>query len=217
MRRKVPSLLALAGLVMVMPLIAISQTAIKRLVLAGHTGHVPVKQIEGKNYVEIEALARLAKGSVSFDGDQITLNLPATAEEQEAASAKFSGDFLHAWIEEMATIREWHSALATAIRSQTPIWQSWLEPYQLRASTDLQLVQGSAATDADRKVAPLVSNEYQYMKQLSDNYIAQRARVSYISPDSLTDDPLNQIVRQCGQALESMAASGQFSETSSCR
>lgn len=221
MTANIRRLLLLVGLVMVVPLMAISQVAIKRLVLAGYKGNVPVRQIEGKDYIEIEALARLANGTVSFNGEQATLTLPAPKAEapasEEASSEKFSIGFLRAWIEEMATIREWHSALATAIRSQTPIWQSWLESYQLRASTDLQLVQASAATEADHKAAPLVSNEYEAMKRLNDEYVARRASVSYISPDSLTDDPLNQSVTQCGQALESMAASGQFSDSGSCR
>jgi hypothetical protein len=215
-------ILAIAILALAMPFIAASQSEIKRLMLSGYKGSVPVKQIEGKDFVEIEALARLANGSVSFNGEQVTLTLATPSGEtvgSEGAESKerFSREFLRAWIEEMSTIREWHSALATAVKSQSPIWQSWLGSYESRASTNLQLVQVSAVTDADRKAAPLVANEYQTMKQLSDKYVVQRASVSYIAPDSLASDPLDQSVSACGQALESMAASGQFLDTGSCR
>ena len=217
MKIKIRRIAAVATLGLTMPLIAVSQGAIKHLVLAGYEGSVPVKQIEGKDFVEIEALAQLGKGTVSFNGEQVTLTLPASAQATaEAANERFSREFLRAWIEEMATIREWHTALATAVRSQAPIWQSWLGPYQAHASTNLQLVQVSEVTDADRKAATLVSNEYETMKQLNDKYVAQRASVSYIAPDSLANDPLDHSVSACGQALESMAATGRFVDNGSC-
>ena len=222
MKPKIGRIVAIASLGLAMPLIAVSQGEIKSLALSGYKGSVPVTRVEGKEYVEIDALARLANGSVSFNGDQITLTLPVPSAEgagteESAAKEKFSSEFLRAWIEEMATIREWHTALATAIKSQTPIWQSWLGSYQSRAAKDLQLVTVSAKTDADRRAVPLIENEYQTMKQLNDAYVSQKASVSYISPDSLADDPLDQSVTRCGQALESMAASGQFLDTGSCR
>lgn len=221
MTAKIRRILAVAILGMAMPLIALSQGEIKRLVISGYKGSVPVKQIDGKDFVEIDALARLGNGSVSFSGDAVTLTLAApsaeAAESEAAANDKFSREFLRAWIEEMGTIHEWHSALATAVKSQTPIWQTWLSSYQARASTNLQLVQVSVVTKADRSAAPLIATEYQKMKQLNDAYVAQAASVSYIAPDSLADDPIDRSVTQCGQALESMAASGQFLDTGSCR
>jgi len=222
MRVNLRRVCALAILAVTMPLVALSQGPIKSLVLSGYKGSVPVKQIDGKDYVEIDALAQLGNGSVSFNGEQVTLTLPAPSAqaaetEKQASDENFSRGFLRAWIEEMGTIREWHTALETAVRSQTPIRLSRLGSYQSQAATSLQLVQVAATTKADRRAAPLVSDEYQKMKQLNDAYLSQAASVSYINPDSLTDDPLNQSLNRCGQALESMAASGQFSDTSACR
>ena len=220
MRRNLPRICTVAALALITPLIAISKGEIKNLVIAGYQGSVPVKQIEGKDYVEIQALARLANGSVSFDGEQITLALPPPVTEAAITEGEnsngFSKEFLHAWIEELAAIREWHGALEAAVRSQTPLWQVWLGSYQSRAKTNLQFVQVAAVTNADRSAAQLVANEYQKMKQLNDEYAAQAASVSYIEPDSLADDPLNRTVTVCGQALESMAASGQFLDNGSC-
>ena len=44
--------------------------------VAGHPGEIPVAEMGGRSYVEIEALARLANGSLSFNGNQIVLTLP---------------------------------------------------------------------------------------------------------------------------------------------
>lgn len=45
------------------------------LVVSGQPGQAPVLQIGGKSYVNIEALARLTNGALSFEGNQITLTL----------------------------------------------------------------------------------------------------------------------------------------------
>jgi hypothetical protein len=202
---------------------ASSEAHIKTLALAGYMGSVPVRQIHGKSYVEVEALARLASGSVSFHQDQITLTLPASQENAVTAAAAsqpakegFSRDFLRAWIEEMSTIREWHSALESGIRNQIPIWQAWLEPYQSRATTNLQLAQAVATTDADHSAAQLIVNDYEKMKQLNDKYVGRAASARYIAPGSLANDALDQSVVACGQSLEAMAANGQFVDDGIC-
>jgi hypothetical protein len=54
------------------------------------------------------------------------------------------------------------------------------------------------------------------MAKLSDKYVNARANLTYISPDALATDSLNQRIITCGHALGAMAASGQFSDDSSC-
>ncbi len=46
------------------------------LAVAGYSGEIPVVQVAGKAYVEIDALARLANGSVGYPANQMTLTLP---------------------------------------------------------------------------------------------------------------------------------------------
>src|SRR5579863_10643381 len=98
------------------------------LLVSGHSGQLPVLQLNGKSYVDIEALARLANGSLKFSGNQITLTLPdsggdspATPPESPAASPGFSKEFMKAGIEEMTGIREWRSALVNAVQSGFPL------------------------------------------------------------------------------------------------
>jgi hypothetical protein len=197
------------ALAIVVPVLAMSQGELQRLTVSGHTGSIPVTQLDGMNYVEIEALAQLVSGSLSFHGTQMTLSL--TASDTAAAEEKvgLSKDFLRAAIEEMSTIREWHSALTTGIENQFPITREMLGPYEISASKNLRLAQVAATTDADQKAAQLITNEYQKMKQLSDGFLAKRAAATYIDADALTNDTLNQSMIACGRSLGAMAANGQ--------
>lgn len=94
--------------------------------------------------------------------------------------------------------------------------QSWLAPYEARATTNLRLVQVATITDADRSAAQMVVNDYQKMKQLSDKYVAQRASLSYTERDSLENDALNHSIIACGKSLEAMSAGGQFVDDGAC-
>ncbi len=197
------------------------------LVLNGYTGTVPVMQVNGKNYVNVEALARVTNGSMSFNGNQIVLTLPsagsgggAAASQQAAPAASqntgFSKEFLTAAIEEMSTLREWHSALASAIANGFPVTGELVAPYQAQAATNLRLMQVAVSTQSDQGAAQLISNAYQKMKQLSDKYVAKRANLEFVGPDALKNDPLDQSLIACGKSLRSMAGSGQFVDDGTC-
>jgi hypothetical protein len=197
------------------------------LVLNGYTETVPVMQVNGKNYVNVEALARATNGSMSFNGNQIVLTLPAAgsgggaAASQQAAPAAsqntgFSKEFLTAAIEEMSTLREWHSALASAIANGFPVTGELVAPYQAQAATNLGLMRVAVSTQSDQGAAQLISNAYQKMKQLSDKYVAKRANLEFVGPNALKNDPLDQSLIACGKSLRSMAGSGQFVDDGTC-
>ena len=197
------------------------------LVLNGYSGTVPVMRVNGKNYVNVEALARVTNGSMSFNGNQIVLTLAAAgsgggaAASQQAAppasqNAGFSKEFLTAAIEEMSTVREWHSALASAITNGFPVTGELVAPYQAQAATNLRLMQVAVSTQSDQEAAQLISNAYQKMKQLSDKYVAKRANLEFVGPNALKNDPLDQSLIACGMSLRSMAGSGQFVDDGTC-
>jgi hypothetical protein len=148
----------------------------------------------------------------------ITLTAPSSSAAAEASKANraFSKEFLSAMTEERDAIREWHSALASAIGTKYALTPQGLGPYQARAMTNLRLALAAAMTDADQDAAPLILNEYQEMEQLSDKYLAKRAILSYIELDALKNDELDQSVIACGKSLEAMAASSQFMDDKAC-
>jgi hypothetical protein len=181
--------------------------------------------MNGRSYVELEALARVANGSLRFNGNQITLTLPGAASTpppgpplaSPPANPGFSKDFLKAGIEQMTAIREWRSALANAIKNGFPIAEDWLTGYRGQAATALRLTSVTVSTDSDRNALQLLSNEFNNMSKLSNQYVAARQSLTYIPPDALENDPLNQKVLSCAHSLASMAASGQFEDNGSCQ
>jgi len=220
MKEKVRSLWVISTVTVIVSLQAMSQGHPQTLVVSGHEGSVPVTQMNGKIYVEVEALARVANGALSFNGNQITLTLAVAGGNAAAASPEvhtgFSREFLRAGIEAMSTVREWHSALASAIENQYPFTLDGLASYQAEAMKDLRLAQAAATTDGDQNATRLMTSEYEKMKQLSDKYATKRANRTYIEPDALKNDSLNQSLIACGKSLGAMAASGQFVDDGTC-
>jgi len=214
-------------LLLIVPVLALSQAAqeTRILVVNGQIGQVTVVQVNGRYYVDLEALAQVANGSVGFSGNKITLTLPgaqstpptATPSASPSANPGLSRGFLKAGIEAMSLVREWHSALANAIQNGFPLAESWLSGYRNQAAAALRLASVAASTDSDQSASQLLNNEFENMKTLSNNYVAARQSLDYIAPDALTNDTLNQKIISCGHSLAGMAASGQFVDDGSCQ
>jgi hypothetical protein len=194
------------------------------LMVSGQAGQVPVLQLNGRSYVDIDALARLTNGLLSFKGTQITLTLPASPASAlttatpsgQPANPGFSKDFLKAGIEAMTVIREWRGALVNAVKNGYPVTDEFVAGYQGQASTNLRLANLAVTTDSDRSAVQLLSNELDNMQKLSNKILAERQNLNYLSPDALKDDPLNQKILTCAHSLASMAASDQFQDDGSC-
>ncbi len=190
------------------------------LVVSGQPGQTQVLQINGRTYVDIEALARLINGSLSFKGNQVTLTLPGAADSTPPPASQptsaFSKDFLRAGIEEMSVIREWRSALINAVQNGYPVTDAFVAAYRNQASTSLRLASVAASTDSDHNAFQLLSNEFDNMQKLSNKVLAARKDMNYISADALKDDPLNQQILSCARSLAAMASSGQFQDDGSC-
>lgn len=224
MRKRQYTVWGIVAVEMIVTVVAVSQGQIQTLVVSGYSGSVPVTQMNGRNYVGVEALARAVNGSLSFSGNQMTLTLatsganapPTAVAASPAGSPGFSREFLQAGIEAMSSVREWHTALASAIQNQYPVTQDGLAQYQAQAMTNLRLAQASATTAADHKAAELLADEYQKMKELSNKYVAKRTNLTYIAPEALRSDALEQSIVACGKSLGAMAASGQFVDDATC-
>ena len=210
-----------------LPLLALSQAAPQNLTLEmnGQQTQLPVKQLNGRNYVEVEALARAANGSVSFQGNAMRLTLPGSGGSSAAPSTQqaappanpgFSKEFSRAGIEAMAAIREWRSVLTNGVQNGYPIQSLGLSYYETQAQQALRLASVAANTDSDRNAYQLGASEFANMKKLSDKYIATAQSLTYIAPDSLSSDPLDQKVIACARSLAAMASSGQFTDDGSC-
>jgi hypothetical protein len=209
-------------LLLLLPALGLSQASTQKTTLAvdGYPGRAPVIQMSGKSYVEIESLARLTGGSVTFQTNQITLKLsPSVANAAPAQTdqpVKLSTRFLQAGIEEMAVIEEWRTAIVNAVQKNNPVTEDGLDVYRRNADSKLAVASTTAVSDADRSVLSFLKNEFGNTQKLSDRYLAMRKSLTFISPDSLDNDPLNQQILNCAQGVASLTASGQFQDVATC-
>jgi hypothetical protein len=210
-----------------LPTLALSQVArqTRTLIVNGHSGDTAVVEIEGRSYVELEALVRIANGSLRFNGNQISVTLPAGGGGSERASASatapanpgFSKEFLKAGIEQMAVIREWRTALTNAIERGYPVTEDWVAPYRSQATQNLRLASVAASTDADRNAVRLLGSELNNMNKLTQRFLDANQSMTMVPTDALKGDPLDQKIVDCGHSLAAMASSGQFVDDGSCQ
>jgi len=194
----------------------------KTLTVNGHAGEAQVIQVNGRSYVDVEGLARITNGSLSFQASQISLTIgagqaaatPAPADKNTKVG--FSKEFLRAGIETMTVIREWRIAILNAIQTGNPVTDSWVTGYRTTAQSKLALVSVAATTDSDRQALPMLQSEFNNMQKLSDSYLQKNADREYVAPDAMANDPLDQQIITCARALASMAANGQFEDVPSC-
>jgi len=217
--RKTWRTLSAAFLMTVMAL-SIAAQQIDSLIIPGQSGSAKVIRVDGRNYVEVEGLARLTNSAMSFNGNQIILTLrgaAADASPPAATASSFSKDFITKGIEAMAEMREWHAALKNAIERGYPLTEDWLAASRAQAQQALRLASVSASTTADKSALPYLTNEFNNMRSLSDKYLKLTASRTYIEPNSLENDPLDQKIRTCARSLASMATSNQFADDGSCQ
>ncbi len=198
------------------------------LEINGQTGQAAVVHIDGRTYVDLESLAHIANGSVSFKGNRIVLDLPPStasiaagvAPPAQTDDAALSRDFMRAGMETIALMREWASPLANAVQNGYPVTENWVANYREQAAHGLRLASMAAATDADRRALQLLTNEFEAVRGWSNKLVEARRTMNAgqysVSANALRDDPLSQKIVACGHFLAPMLASGSMQDDPSC-
>ena len=206
------------------PLLVLMAQETSSLLIDGPQGTARVIQVQGKNFVEVDELARITGGSLRFVGNQIILTLPASGDTPSqavqsapASPVGYSREFVSAGIETMREILEWHAALKTGIERGYPLSDVWFGNYRRQIQSSLKQTEAAASTDMDHKALPLLANEFNNMGALTDKYLGVAASRDYLAPDSLSRDPLEQKLLTCWHSLASMASSNQFVDDGSCQ
>lgn len=208
--------------ILLLPLLVLVAQETSALLIEGHQGQARVIQVQGKNYVEVEELARATGGSLRFAGNQIILTLPGGASaapqaEQSAPAAGLSKPFLSAAIETMREILEWHATLRTGIERGYPLSDVWFGHFRRQIQSNLKQAEAAASTDMDHRSLPLLTNEFNTMDALADKYLKIAASRDYLAPNALNSDPLDQKLLTCWQSLTSTASSNQFADDGACQ
>src|ERR1700730_14842138 len=71
--------------ILLLPLLVLVAQETSTLLIEGQQGQARVIQVQGKNYVEVEGLARATGGSLRFVGSQIILTLPGSGDASSQA------------------------------------------------------------------------------------------------------------------------------------
>jgi hypothetical protein len=196
----------------------------KTLVINGHSGDAMVYQIDGKSYVDLESLARISNGSLSFSGGKIVLTVPggddAQAHPATQPSTGMSDNFVRAALQDVATIKEWTSTLAYAIQRGIPGDGSRLAMFHDRAADQLRLAKVAASTDSDQDALRLLTNHFTLMSSWNDKLVAERKRMDTgkysMDPNALANDDTYQKITGCSTFLNSMLPGGHFHDDRVC-
>jgi hypothetical protein len=214
---------------LILPGNAVSQSGHKTqtLLINGHSGEAIIYQIDGKSYVDLESLVRIANGSMSFKGDQIILSLPNAEQSSSSSSSGSSNgsglsvDFMRTSVQALAILKDWTSTLAYAIQRGVPGDGSRLVVFHNRAAEALRLTQVAASSDADQNALQLLRNHFNTVSGWSDKLVSERKSMDTgkysISPDALKNDETYKKISACAQFLSTMLPSGTFHDDYSCR
>jgi hypothetical protein len=221
MKKVITVLAILLTALLMLPATGDGQTAQKgsTFTVAGHAGETQLIQINGKSYVEVETLAKLTQGTLSFKANQTILTLPAVAEAPAItphAKAGFSTAFVQAGIEEMSLIREWRIAIVNAVQTNSPVSEEWVSAHHRLAEKNLALASAAASTDDDRSAFPLLTAEFNNMQKLSDLYLTMRNQAAFISTDEFHSSPLEEQILSCAQGFVTLTESHEFQDQGAC-
>ena len=193
----------------------------------GHLGEASVVELNGREYVDLQALVRLGAGSLGFEQDRLVVTFPSpvSAPVNAPASDKpsnsgFSRDFMKAGIEQMALMREWASPLASAIQNGYPITEEWVAQYREQAQNGLRLASVAASTEDDHKGLQLLQNEFDAVREWSVRLMNARKSMDTakyaMSEGALRNDALSQKIIGCAHFLAPMLGSGSFQDDPAC-
>ena len=211
-------------------LMALAQTQTPRETLSvqGYQGQVPVVRNHGHMFVDVQDLARITKGSLTFEEGRITLTLASgdasEATRDNATKSGFSPPFMRAAIEAMASIREWGGMLQVIVQNGYPVGKAMagntVRAYQGRAADSVGLASAAASTDDDHAGLELLRNEFNNVQVWAESFVDARNSLSAAdlstSETPLKDDQEAQKIIHCGQFLAQMFAGGSFQDDAAC-
>jgi hypothetical protein len=194
------------------------------LMIAGQPDQTPLMRIDGRSYVDVEALARITHGTLRFEGNRTILTLPASLSGSAVPAASGIGNpppgltqnFLNAQIAALAQVREWHAALVNAVNNNIPVTDALVGPIRRQGDAKLQLALAAATSGPDQQAAALLRNEFANVQQMSDQFLQMSAQATHISPDIFTNNALDAKILGCQNALAQLAATKQFQDDAQC-
>jgi hypothetical protein len=220
----------IVGAMLMSAVMALSQTQVERETLSvqGCQGQATVIRNRGRVFVDVQDLARITKGSLSFEDERIILTLPpgdaSEPARDVATKAGFSRAFMKSAIEAMASIREWGGMMQVIVENGYPVGKAMagntIRAYQGRAADSIALASAAASTEDDHSGLELLRNEFNNLRAWAESFVdarnSLRAANLTTSENALKNDEDAQKILGCGQFLAQMFAGGTFQDDTSC-
>src|SRR5665213_2070146 len=196
----------------------------KVLVVNGKTVEAKVRQIDGRSYVDIEALAQATNGAVTVEPNRVVLTLPTQDSSIARASPPqsqqgLSKDFASAAIAEVAEMREWRGVIGTMVTYGLAVSGTWAQDNRERVDQGLRQTTLAASTDADKNALQLLQNESDSLTSWANDVVAARQALNgakTLDSNSQQSDPALAKIMSCSRFLNVMLVSGTFSDDGSC-
>ncbi|HWY71874.1 MAG TPA: hypothetical protein VNX88_24620 [Terriglobales bacterium] len=204
--------------------VAQSELQTRTLVINGQSGKAVIYRINNQSFIDLESLARIGNGSVSFHGDQIILTLPSSAAAAVPDSTLphegMTRPFMSSAVQDLALIKDWHTKLAYAIQRGIPGDGSRIVVLHDRAAEGLRLASVDASSHSDRQALQLLTNNFNQVDQWKRKLVDARKSMSSanysLTPDALEKDSEYQKIVSCNQFLGTMLTGGQYQDNASC-
>jgi hypothetical protein len=213
------SLLSL-GLIFSVSQTVAQDTATKTLIVNGNAVDAGVVQVQGRSYVDIEGLAKGIGGSVTFEGNEVSLTIPTSSPSPAQQTQEgMSKEFQKIAVFTLAEMREWKGAIGSVVSSGLPVAGTWSQDYHDRIEADLMQAALAASADPDRQALQLLQHEFELLTDWANTVLGERQALNAartIDPNSLQNDQSLAKITKCGRFLSSMIVSGVFSDDSSC-
>jgi hypothetical protein len=220
----------IVGAMLMSAVVALPQTLAQRETLSvqGYAGQATIIRSRGRVFVDMQDLARITKGSLSFEGDRIILTLaPNDASEPAHDTARkygFSPAFTRAAIEAMSSIREWGGTLQVVVENGYPVGKAMagnsIRAYEGRAADSIALAAAAASTESDHRGLELLTNEFNNLRTWAESFVDARSDMRAVnlttSEHPLKDDEEAQKIMHCGQFLAQMFVGGTFEDDAAC-
>jgi len=194
----------------------------------GYSGQANVVRFQGRVFVDVQDLARITNGSLSFSGGGVVLTLrgceASQRDEGDAVKEGFSRPFMKAAIEAMASIREWGGILQATVQDRYPVGNAVIGntiiAHQERAADRVALASAAASTDSDYRGLELLRNEFNNLQTWTDRFVQGRksltAQYMTLSDTPFQEDEQAQKIMRCGQFLAQMFPGGTFQDDAVC-
>jgi hypothetical protein len=196
----------------------------KTLVVNGRAAEGAVLQLDGHAYVDLDALARIMNATAKFETGRVILTVAAAEPDAKSARAApgLSKGFAVTAVSQLAEMREWKAAIASAIRSGVAggNWLApWLHEYRLRAEGKLSQTSLAAKTESDQQALQLLKSDLANLGTWDSNTQATILSLNgeqTVNPAVAQNDPLLAKISECGHFLDAMLVGGEFADDPSC-